>query len=81
LIRGLAVDLKPLRVNLVAPGAIKTEMWGDKLPPQASERFKSRTLVGAVGRPEDTAEAYIYAMKDYYVTGTVLLSEGGALLA
>jgi NAD(P)-dependent dehydrogenase (short-subunit alcohol dehydrogenase family) len=81
LIRGLAVDLKPLRVNLVAPGSIETEMWGGKLPPQALEMFKSRTLVGAVGRPEDTAEAYIYAMKDYYVTGTVLLSEGGAVLA
>jgi NAD(P)-dependent dehydrogenase (short-subunit alcohol dehydrogenase family) len=34
-------------------------------------------LAGELGRPEDTAEAYIYVMKDSYATGTVLYSDGG----
>lgn len=27
--RGLALDLKPIRVNLVSPGAVKTELWAN----------------------------------------------------
>lgn len=27
MVRGLALDLKPLRVNLISPGAVKTELW------------------------------------------------------
>ena len=26
--RGLALDMKPIRVNLVSPGAVDTELWG-----------------------------------------------------
>jgi NAD(P)-dependent dehydrogenase (short-subunit alcohol dehydrogenase family) len=76
LTRGLAVDLKPLRVNIVAPGAIATEMW-EGAPSQVTDAFKKMTLAGELGRPEDTAEAYIYAMKDSYATGTILYSDGG----
>ena len=78
--RGLAVDLKPLRVNIVAPGAIATELW-EGIPSQITDSFKKMALAGELGRPEDTAEAYIYAMKDSYVTGTTLYSDGGWRLA
>jgi NAD(P)-dependent dehydrogenase (short-subunit alcohol dehydrogenase family) len=80
LTRGLAVDLKPLRVNIVAPGAIATELW-EGIPSQVTDTFKKMNLAGELGRPEDTAEAYIYAMKDSYVTGTTLYSDGGWRLA
>lgn len=27
LVRALSIDIAPLRVNVVVPGAVKTEMW------------------------------------------------------
>ncbi|KAH7025388.1 short chain dehydrogenase [Macrophomina phaseolina] len=81
--RGVAVDLKPLRVNVVAPGAVETPLW-NSLPEEGREdvkrRFAERTTVGRLGRPEDVAEAYLYLMKDYFVTGTLIASDGGTLL-
>ncbi|KAG8729800.1 hypothetical protein FRC11_007982 [Ceratobasidium sp. 423] len=69
--RGLAVDLKPIRVNTIAPGLVNTELL-DGLPPQAKDELleaRSKTLpVGHVGTPEELAEAYIFAMK---VSGTL----------
>ncbi|KAF2146746.1 uncharacterized protein K452DRAFT_218961 [Aplosporella prunicola CBS 121167] len=85
LVRGMTVDLKPLRINMVSPGAIKTEMW-DRMPMPEEHRQKlfemtaAATTVGRMGRPEDVAEAYIYLMKDQFATGSVVDSEGGRLL-
>jgi len=83
LARGLANDLKPVRVNVVSPGAVHTELFDsidkDKLEGVLANMAKA-TLTGTVGKPEDLAEAYIYCMKDNYVTGTILHSNGGRLL-
>ena len=83
LARGLAVDLKPIRVNCVAPGAVNTELMrsfsGGRLD-AVLNHFRDMTTTGTVGRPEDLAEAYLYCMKDKFVTGAVLHSSGGALL-
>lgn len=83
LARGLALDLKPLRVNVVAPGAVQTELF-DMFPKEQKkvilQQFKDQSTTGTVGRPEDVAESYIYLMKDHFVTGTVIDSHGGALL-
>ncbi len=86
LMRGLAVDLKPIRVNLVAPGPVKTEMmdrWSGGSPEKTEQLLKelgSRTLTGAVGLPEDIAESYLWLIKDHGVTGTVATSECGCTL-
>jgi len=77
--RGLAVDLAPVRVNLVAPGVIKTEAL-KSLPEQALAGLTNATTVKRLGRPEDIAEAYLYFMKDGFVTGSILHSNGGRLL-
>lgn len=82
--RGLAVDLKPIRVNIVSPGAIETEVFdsfgGEAEKQQVIGFFKSRTLLDTIGKPEDTAEAYLYFMRDTFVTGTTLLTDGGYVL-
>ena len=80
LVRGLAVDLAPLRANLVAPGAVDTELLQRLLTPERREGFVQKTLGKRLGRPEDAAEAYLYLMKDGFVTGTVIHTNGGALL-
>lgn len=81
--RGLAMDLKPIRVNVVAPGAVKTELWGD-IPADridsVVEKFKKQSLTDTVGTPEECAEAYLYCMRDSFTTGTVLPCDGGRLI-
>ncbi|GFF53775.1 uncharacterized oxidoreductase YkvO [Aspergillus udagawae] len=83
LVRGLALDLKPLRVNMVSPGAVQTELFS-RFPSEQLEGFlkmlKNQSTTGTVGRPEDVAEAYLYLMKDQFVSGSIVETNGGALL-
>ena len=58
--RGLAVDLVPVRVNLVSPGAIETEMWKWEGKPEEEvaamrEMLGKENLTGRLGSPEDIA--------------------------
>lgn len=81
--RNLALDLKPIRVNLVSPGAVDTELWKDFTAEQKEGFFKSisaKVPTGRIGRPEDVAEAYLWLMKDSNVTGFVASTNSGTLL-
>lgn len=83
--RNLALDLKPIRVNLVSPGAIETELWDNVTPDEKArkatfEQIAKTMPTGRLGQPEDVAEAYLFLMKDANVTGTIVDSNGGALL-
>ncbi|KAN0068022.1 hypothetical protein V8E54_013950 [Elaphomyces granulatus] len=82
LTRDLALDLKPIRVNCVATGAIHTELL-DNIPPEQLQRIHENmskdTVLGQVGNPVDVAEAYIYSMKDGFSTGSSIHSDGGML--
>jgi NAD(P)-dependent dehydrogenase (short-subunit alcohol dehydrogenase family) len=75
--RTLALDLKPLRVNLVSPGVVATPLWGSDGPP---EEVKNQTALGKVGSPEEVAEAYVYLMKDTNATGSCVSTNAGSLL-
>jgi NAD(P)-dependent dehydrogenase (short-subunit alcohol dehydrogenase family) len=83
LTRQLALDLRPLRVNLVSPGAVETELW-DGLPAdkrgELMEGFAMKMATGRVGRPEDVAESYLYCMRDENLTGSVVSTNGGHLV-
>ncbi|KII85681.1 hypothetical protein PLICRDRAFT_126403 [Plicaturopsis crispa FD-325 SS-3] len=83
LTRGLAVDLAPVRVNIVEAGAIRTELW-NPFPEAVREKilsdFAEKTLVKRVGEVEDTTEAFLYFMRAGFVTGTYAVVDGGALL-
>jgi len=79
LVKGLAVEIAPIRVNGVCPGAIRTEAW-DELTPEfrkvQEDRLSGQPL-GRVGTVEECAQAYLYLMKGGYTTGQVLRVEGG----
>ncbi|KAI4868798.1 putative short chain dehydrogenase/ reductase [Hypoxylon rubiginosum] len=79
LARNLAVDLAPLRINVVAPGATETELWGDYRD-MVREMALKGSLLGRPGSPDDVAEAYIYLMKNVDATGSIVSSNGGATL-
>jgi len=79
LVLGLAVELAPVRVNGVCPGAIVTEAWDD-VPPEF-RKFQEERLSGQLlpraGTVDEAAEAYLYLMRGSYTTGQVLRVEGG----
>lgn len=83
LTRGMAQDLKPIRVNMVSPGGVITEMY-DGIPAEMRgtilDGLKAATLTKELGKPEDVAEAYLYLMKDRFITGKVIETDGGRLL-
>lgn len=79
LVKGLAVELAPVRVNGVCPGAIRTEAW-DELPGdfrRFQEARLAKQLVPRVGDTAEVAEAYLYLMRGTYTTGQTLRVEGG----
>ena len=85
LMRAMAVELAPIRVNLVRPGLAKTDLW-DAMSPEARELMYERageTLpVGYVGEAADVAEAYLYLnlMRERFSTGSIVVVDGGAAL-
>lgn len=83
LARGLAVDLAPIRVNVVCPGVVHTELLAD-IPKERFETvmkdFAEATLTGRVGKPEELAEAYLYCMKCQFTTGSTIVCDGGRML-
>ncbi|MEV7387966.1 SDR family oxidoreductase [Streptomyces sp. NPDC091215] len=83
LTRALAVELAPLRVNVVSPGVVRTELWRE-LPEEDRDglfRSSAESLpVGRVGEPADVAEAYLYLMRGGYSTGSVVVVDGGGSL-
>jgi NAD(P)-dependent dehydrogenase (short-subunit alcohol dehydrogenase family) len=86
LTRQLAFDLAPkqIRVNLVSPGPVKTELW-DFVPKDQQEGFfkeqGKKTLTGKVGEPAEVAQAYLYLLKDGNITGEVIRSDSGVKYA
>jgi NAD(P)-dependent dehydrogenase (short-subunit alcohol dehydrogenase family) len=81
----LAIDLAPIRVNAVSPGAIDTPLLrgfaqSEEQSKALYNHFKQGTLLERIGTVEDMGHAYIYLMKDKFQTGFVLRSDGGRLL-
>jgi NAD(P)-dependent dehydrogenase (short-subunit alcohol dehydrogenase family) len=83
LTRALAVELAPIRVNAVCPGAVRTELWSEmpEADREAMYRETGRRLpVGRVGEADDLAQTYLYLMQEAYSTGQVIVVDGGAVL-
>ncbi|KAK5170691.1 uncharacterized protein LTR77_005281 [Saxophila tyrrhenica] len=83
--RQLALDLKPIRVNLVSPGAVNTELWlnsgfSDDQKEAFLKSHGEKMPTGKVPGPEDIAESYLYVLKDRNITGAMISTSGGSLL-
>jgi len=81
--RALALDLAPIRVNVIQPGLIDTpligELMGDRREAMLAQEA-ARLPVRRVGKPEDVADAVLFLMRNGYVTGITLTIDGGRLL-
>ncbi|ALM73909.1 SDR family oxidoreductase [Vibrio vulnificus] len=79
----LAKELAPIRVNAISPGLTKTEAYKGMNADDRDamyQRTQSHLPVGKVGEASDIAMAYLFAIQNSYMTGTVIDVDGGALL-
>lgn len=80
LVRALALELAPLRVNALSPGWIDTPFWDTFAGEAKTQRFEQharRLPVGRVGTPSDIAHAALFLMGNGFTTGEVLHVDGG----
>ena len=81
LTRQLALDLAPrgIRVNCVAPGFIRTEMFETNHDAAEQAHIAALHAVGRVGGPEEVAAAVTFLASDRasFVTGACLMVDGG----
>ena len=83
LTRALAVELAPIRVNIVSPGVVRTPLWSPMSTAERDALYRQtadRLPLGHVGEPAEIAEAYLYLMRQSYGTGQVLTVDGGSAL-
>jgi NAD(P)-dependent dehydrogenase (short-subunit alcohol dehydrogenase family) len=80
----MAVELAPVRVNVIRPGIVDTPLL-DRLAPNgrdnALEAMAKRVPLGRVAQPEEIADGILFLMTNEYVTGTTLTIDGGVSLA
>ncbi|MBE2978541.1 SDR family oxidoreductase [Priestia megaterium] len=80
----LALELAPIRVNIISPGIIDTPSR-NKMPEETRNHFYAtvgnKLPVKRIGRAEDVAQSVLYLLQNSFVTGTVLHVEGGHILS
>jgi NAD(P)-dependent dehydrogenase (short-subunit alcohol dehydrogenase family) len=83
LVRALAVELAPVRVNAISPGVVDTEGWAFMDEASRSAFFASLASslpARRIGSPADLADAALFALTNPYLTGEVLHVNGGGSL-
>ena len=66
-----------IRVNVLAPGFVETEMT-DAIPPESKDRIERSILLRRPGSAEEIAAGAVFLSEDAtYATGTVLTLDGG----
>lgn len=82
--RAMAVELGPVRVNVISPGVVDSGAFWDRLGSEARDRmfadYALRAPARRVGAPEEQASAVLFAISNPFLTGAVLPVDGGALL-
>ncbi len=85
MMKSIAQELAPyrIRVNSIAPGAIRTPIntaaWDT---PESYESLMELVPYNRIGEPEDIARAAVWLASDHadYITGTSLIVDGGMTL-
>jgi NAD(P)-dependent dehydrogenase (short-subunit alcohol dehydrogenase family) len=72
----LAVSLAPLiRVNAIAPGLVETPMSQNWIA--ARQLWQDRSPMGRGAQPEEIAQLASMLVSSHYLTGEILISDGG----
>ncbi|MDT6982789.1 SDR family oxidoreductase [Streptomyces lusitanus] len=84
LVRGLALECAPLRVNAVSPGLLRTPLWEGMEATAREHMYEAvarRLPVGRVGEAADVAQAVLFLSTNVYATGTTVYVDGGGTIA
>lgn len=83
LTRNMAFDLGPrgIRVNAIAPGAIKTDALASVLKPEMEKAMLKHTPLGRLGEADDIAYAALFLCSPAasWISGQVLTVSGGGV--
>jgi len=83
LVRGVAKEIVPIRINAMSPGLVDTPMVA--LEGEAREahykKLTAENLIPRVGTADEQAQGIIFLIQNDFVTGTVLDIDGGILLS
>ncbi len=84
MVRGLAVELAPIRVNTISPGWVDTPFWSnimsDDKKAVAFKTMSAKIPARRVGQPKDVAEAITAAITNGFMSGSTLYVDGGQRL-
>ena len=83
LARSLALELKPIRVNVISPGFVDTPLFdalGQEVRTAILAEAAQALPGGRVGRPVEIAEAIILLLSNGYMNAEVLHIDGGGVL-
>ena len=72
---------RSIRVNALCPGKIATQIQSGEDPAYVARFERERIPLGRSGTPEEVAAAYAFLASDdaSYITGTLLVVDGGQL--
>ncbi|WKU43484.1 SDR family oxidoreductase [Streptomyces sp. VNUA116] len=81
--RGLAVELAPVRVNVVSPGTVDGNLWAQR-PAEVREasfaQYGQDALLRRPGTESEVAEAVLFLFTNTFMTGSTLYPDGGYAL-
>ena len=83
LVANLALEIAPIRVNLIAPGFVDTPLSADLLGDQLDarrEQLRATLPIGRVIGPDDVAALAVHLMSNTAVTGATYDIDGGQQL-
>jgi len=84
MVKPLARELRPLRVNAISPGVVETPWW-DKVPAGLRDALLRQSaeasLVGRNGSVQELGAAVVFVVSNGFVNGSVLEVDGGLHLA
>jgi NAD(P)-dependent dehydrogenase (short-subunit alcohol dehydrogenase family) len=79
LVKVLAIELAPIRINALVPGQVDTlrDIVGEPANRGRVEAAAAKLPVGRIGSPEDLAHAALFLLENQFTTGTALDVDGG----
>ncbi len=84
LAKALAVELAPIRINVISPGLTLTEHLTNNYSPKELEKlvqnFSNNLVIKRMAKSEEIAKTAIYLMSSTYTTGSTLFTDGGFTL-
>lgn len=75
--RSLAIELAPVRVNVLAPGVVLTNVWTAEQREELKSWMESTLPARVAGRADHIAQAAVSLVTNPYISGVILPVDGG----